>query len=83
MKKNKEEFVDDGRSFANMDVEGMPRKFTFDKNRKREYDVSKEEKKHLIIAGYKAFLPVVIYKVYGSKSGDITLPGGFKFKFSK
>ena len=25
----------------------------------------------------------VIYKVYGSKSGDITLPGGFKFKFSK
>ena len=44
MKKNKEEFVDDGRSFANMNVEGMPKKFSFDKNRKREYDVSKEEK---------------------------------------
>lgn len=65
MKKNKEEFVDDGRSFANMDVEGMPKKFTFDKNRKREYDVTKEEKKHLILAGYKAFLPVLIFGILG------------------
>ncbi|MDY2889642.1 MAG: hypothetical protein SOU19_08810 [Candidatus Caccosoma sp.] len=33
--------------------------------------------------GVIAIITVVIYKVYGSKSGDITLPGGFKFKFSK
>lgn len=65
MKKHKEEFIDDGRSFANMDVEGMPKKFAFDKNRQREYDVSNEEKKHLIIAGYKAFLPVLIFGILG------------------
>ena len=33
--------------------------------------------------GVIAIITVVIYKVYGSTSGDITLPGGFKFKFSK
>lgn len=25
---------------------------------------------------------VVAYKIFGSKKGDITLPGGFKFKFT-
>ena len=29
-----------------------------------------------------AIITVVVYKLYGSKSGDITLPGGFKFKFT-
>ena len=29
-----------------------------------------------------AIVTVVIYKLYGSKSGDVTLPGGFKFKFT-
>jgi hypothetical protein len=29
-----------------------------------------------------AIVTVVIYKIYGSKSGDVTLPGGFKFKFT-
>lgn len=29
-----------------------------------------------------AIVTVLIYKIYGSKSGDITLPGGFKFKFT-
>ena len=29
-----------------------------------------------------AIITVVVYKIYGSKSGDITLPGGFKFKFT-
>lgn len=29
-----------------------------------------------------AVITIVIYKIYGSKSGDITLPGGFKFKFT-
>lgn len=29
-----------------------------------------------------AVITVVIYKIYGSKTGDITLPGGFKFKFT-
>lgn len=29
-----------------------------------------------------AIITIVIYKIYGSKTGDITLPGGFKFKFT-
>lgn len=29
-----------------------------------------------------AIITVVVYKIYGSKTGDITLPGGFKFKFT-
>lgn len=29
-----------------------------------------------------AIVTIVIYKIYGSKTGDITLPGGFKFKFT-
>ena len=37
-----------------------------------------------IIAAFAviAIVTVVIYKVFSSKTGDITLPGGFKFKFS-
>lgn len=29
-----------------------------------------------------AIITIVVYKIYGSKTGDITLPGGFKFKFT-
>lgn len=29
-----------------------------------------------------AIITIVLYKIYGSKTGDITLPGGFKFKFT-
>lgn len=29
-----------------------------------------------------AIVTVLIYKIYGAKTGDITLPGGFKFKFT-
>ena len=37
-----------------------------------------------IIASFAviAIVTVVIYKVFASKTGDITLPGGFKFKFT-
>lgn len=37
-----------------------------------------------IIASFAviAIVTVVIYKVFSSKTGDITLPGGFKFKFT-
>ena len=51
---------------------------------KRCYGLGAELGMGLIAAfGVIAIITVVIYKVYGSKSGDITLPGGFKFKFSK
>ena len=29
-----------------------------------------------------AIITIVIYKIYGSKTGDLTLPGGFKLKFT-
>lgn len=66
MKKNKDEFKDDGRTIANMDIDGMPHRLNSqEKNRKKVYDISKEEKKQLIIAGYKAALPVLIVGLLG------------------
>ena len=54
------------------------------KNQLEHYGLGAELGMGLIAAfGVIAIITVVIYKVYGSKSGDITLPGGFKFKFSK
>lgn len=32
--------------------------------------------------GVIAIVTIIIYKIYGSKSADISLPGGFKFKFT-
>lgn len=29
-----------------------------------------------------AIVTVIIYKLFNAKSGDITLPGGYKFKFT-
>ncbi len=65
MKKNKkkDEFIDDGRTIANMDVEGLPHRY--DPNRKREYDVTKEEKRQLIGASYKAMLPMLLCGLIG------------------
>lgn len=55
-----------------------------EKNQLQRYGLGAELGMGLIAAfGVIAIITVVIYKVYGSKSGDITLPGGFKFKFSK
>ncbi len=64
-KKKTDEFIDDGRTIANMDIEGMPHRIKNDSNRKKEYDIDKEEKKHLIFASYKAFLPVLICGIIG------------------
>lgn len=37
----------------------------------------------LVLAfGVVAIVTIIVYKLYGSASGDITLPGGFKFKFT-
>lgn len=32
--------------------------------------------------GVIAIVGVIIYKIYGAKTADISLPGGFKFKFT-
>lgn len=60
-------FIDDGRTIAPMDIDGMPKRFfnKKEKNRKKEYDVTKKEKRALIFAAYKAFLPVLICGLVG------------------
>ncbi|MCI5745960.1 MAG: hypothetical protein MR270_06745 [Erysipelotrichaceae bacterium] len=34
------------------------------------------------VFGVIAILTIVVYKLYTATNGDITLPGGFKFKFT-
>lgn len=63
--KKTDDFIDDGRTIANMDIDGMPHRLKGNENRKREYDVDKEERKHLIFASYKAFFPVLICGLLG------------------
>ena len=66
MKKNyKEEFIDDGRTIAKMDVDGMPGVKKKETNRLKEYDVTKSEKWHMILASYKAYLPILICGLVG------------------
>ena len=66
MKKNKkEELIDDGRTIAKMDIDGMPKTPKQETKRLKEYDVSKSEKKHLILASYKAYLPVLLCGLVG------------------
>lgn len=62
--KKKDEFIDDGHTIVNMDVDGMPHRRDSSK-RKAQYDISKEEKRHLILAGYKAYLPMLICGIIG------------------
>lgn len=66
MKKNKkEEFIDDGRTIAKMDIDGMPGVKKKETNRLKEYDVSKSEKWHMILASYKAYLPILLCGLVG------------------
>lgn len=69
MKNKKDDFVDDGRVIAPMDIDGMPKRFTIPEKKKvvrqKEYDVTKNEKRQLILAAYKAFLPVLICGLVG------------------
>ena len=32
--------------------------------------------------GIVAIITVIVYKIFGSKTGDVTLPGGFKIRFT-
>lgn len=65
MKKNNEQYYDDGRTIANMDIEGMPNRIKKSQKRKSQYDVSKEEKRHLIFAAYRAMLPILLCGIVG------------------
>ena len=65
MKKNNEQYYDDGRTIANMDIEGMPNRIKKNQKRTSQYDVSKEEKRHLIFAAYKAMLPLLLCGIVG------------------
>ena len=65
MNNNEEKYYDDGRTIANMDVEGMPHRIKNEKNRQSQYDVSKQEKRQLVFAAYKAMIPVLICGIVG------------------
>lgn len=66
MTKNKE-FEDDGRVISSMDNVDAPyeKLSKRDKNRKKSYDVTKQEKKHMILASYKAYLPAFLCGIIG------------------
>lgn len=55
MKEKKEKYVDDGHTIYNMDVEGFP----WHEKNKRQY-ASNDEKKSLVKAAYKAYLPILL-----------------------
>lgn len=63
-KKKKEEFVDDGRTIYPMDIDGFKYKRR-DKSKQINQFYSKEEKKHIILAGFKAYLPSLIIGLVG------------------
>ena len=65
MMNNQENYHEDGRTIANMDIEGMPHRIKNESNRRREYDVSKQEKRHLVFAAYKAMLPILLCGIIG------------------
>lgn len=58
-KEKKEEFVDDGRTIYNMNVDGFS---WYDKNNKGKDKVyvTKEEKRTLIKAAYRTYLPILL-----------------------
>ncbi|MBR2975197.1 MAG: hypothetical protein IKC47_05595 [Clostridia bacterium] len=66
MKKKKEPFYDDGRTIADMNVEGMPwynpnRTEKKDKNSKD--NPTRREKRAMIWGAYKAHLPVLLVSI--------------------
>ena len=67
MGNKKETFIDDGRTIAPMDIDGMPKRFFIKKQKKeiKQNDVTKSEKRALIFAAYKAFLPVLLCGIVG------------------
>ena len=62
----KDDFIDDGRTIAPMDIDGMPKRFTFKRNKKNKSDdITKKEKREMIFAAYKAALPALLCGIAG------------------
>ena len=61
-KNKKEEYIDDGHTIYNMDVEGFK---WHDKKKQSTFYVSKEEKKLLIKAALKAYIPKLLIVILG------------------
>lgn len=59
--KDKKEFIDDGHTIYNMDVEGMPHRRTIKTN--NDVYLTSEEKRTYTKAAYLAYLPIVIISV--------------------
>ena len=61
-KEKKEKFIDDGRTIFNMDIDGFK---WHDKKKKESIYVDKDDKKSIIKAAYKAYIPMFLMVVLG------------------
>lgn len=65
--KKKPEFIDDGRSIADMNVEGfswyMPKKFQTERQNLSDLKLTRKEKWAMIIGAFKAIIPVVFVMI--------------------
>ena len=59
-KKNRNEYVDDGHTIYNMDVDGMPNRVV--KNKSGIY-LSKDERKAAIAGAFAHFLPILFISI--------------------
>ena len=58
MKKNK--YYDDGHTIYNMDVDGLPKR-----EKKVRISLDKEERKVIMRAGFKTYLPIMLVIIIG------------------
>ena len=64
--KKKKKFEDDGRTIANMDIDGMPKRMTFRRRKKGDVpDVTKKERRKIIQAYFAMYMPQLICMVLG------------------
>lgn len=56
MKKNKKQYIDDGHTIYNMDVDGMPKR----REKEGNLGLTKNEKKTLIKAAFQFYFPIFL-----------------------
>lgn len=62
MKKKKVEYIDDGHTIYNMNVDGMPGYRPT--NEKKDIYITKEEKRLLIKSAFRHYLPIVFGTIF-------------------
>lgn len=59
-KKNKQEYIDDGHTIYNMDVDGMPNRIV--QNKSGIY-LSKSERRAAILGAFAHYLPILLFTI--------------------